>query len=116
MARKVQGRENQRSQRYAGGGLIKKANDRIEKKQRRLKKRTKLVGKEGVIKQNSRNFNEKVKGAFSKDDTVSKAKGREAVKRVGEYKKGKVTKMASGGQVCRGMGCATHGGKFGKDG
>ena len=118
--------------------VIDKLNKRIETKQRRKKKRLELMGEEGMVKQNSRAVNKKIKAAFDKDDTVDKANTREAIKRMGEYKTGEFTgmaaggattrskrhrdayrkteKMAKGGQVCRGMGSAVRGGKYGKDG
>jgi hypothetical protein len=117
---------------------IKNAADRAKKLKARRKKRVELVGEDAVIKQDSRNFNKKVKGAFTKGDTAERAAGREAVKRVGEYRKGKFSKMAAGGittappvntanmsvptrgmkkgGICKGMGAATRGGKFGRNG
>ena len=90
---------------------IEKAKNRAKKLKARKQKRLELVGEEGVIKQNSRNFNKKVRGALTKGDSIDKAAGREAIKRVGEYKKGKFSKMAAGGKTsCRGWGAAKRGG------
>jgi hypothetical protein len=77
------------------------AKKRAEIKQSRRKKRVELMGEEGVIKQDSRNFNKKVKGALTKGDSAKKAAGREAIKRMGEYKKGEFTKMAAGGSTSK---------------
>jgi hypothetical protein len=116
--------------------IIKKQTERIKKIQDRKAKRTAKIGRDGVAKQNSREFNEKVKGAFTKGDSATKAKGREAIKRVEEYKAGKFDKFAKGGMtgappvntanmavpamkaggICKGMGAASRGGKFGRNG
>jgi len=118
--------------------VIDKLTKRADTKARHKKKRLKLMGEEGMVKQNHRAAKEKIKAAFNEDDTVDKANTRETIKRVGEYKKGefsgyagggavgrsqrnrkayrKTEKMAKGGQVCRGMGSAVRGGKYGKDG
>lgn len=97
---------------------IKKTKKDSEDKQRRKKKRIKLVGEDAVAHQDSRNFNKKAKAAITKGDSIDKATTREAIKRVGEYKKGEFTEMAAGGKTkgkhenCRGMGCATQGGRY----
>jgi hypothetical protein len=61
------------------------------------------VGTDGVNAQDTR--------ARAAGDSP-KALTRQAIKRVGEYKKGKVEKDT----IARGMGAATSGGKFRKDG
>jgi hypothetical protein len=73
-------------------GIIDKQTERVKKIQSREQRRRELMGEEGVARQNYREFNEKVKGAFTEGDSATKATGREAVKRVGEYKKGKINK------------------------
>jgi hypothetical protein len=96
---------------------IKKLNDRIDRKQRHKNKRKKLVGEEGMHKQNMREAKAKAKAAVTPGKSVNKAKTMEAVKRVGEYKEGKFKGFAKGGKTsCRGMGAATSGGRFRKDG
>ena len=90
-----------------------KLEKKATKKRSRTKKRTELVGSDTVAKQDSRAFNEKAKAAFTKGDSATKAKGREAIKRVGEYKKGEFQGFAHGGKVtCKGMGAAKRGGMY----
>ena len=54
--------------------------------EQRRKKRIEIMGKSGVDKQDKRNARAEVKGALTPGDSVAKARGRQAVKRVGEYK------------------------------
>jgi len=63
-----------------------KAQTRTQRK--RMATRRKLVGAKGVNKQEVRKAKSIMKAAVTPGDSVVKAKGREAIKRVGEYKAG----------------------------
>ena len=52
----------------------------------RRDKRVKIMGEKGVVRQDKRRAQAKLKAVFKKGDSVDKAEGRQAVKRVGEYK------------------------------
>jgi len=96
--------------------LVDKADKRVKKTQRHKKKRREIMG-EDAIRQDMRHKKNVAKAAIDPDDTVAKARTREAIRRVGEYKKKKFTGMAAGGMTCcRGMGSAKRGGRFRKDG
>jgi hypothetical protein len=71
------------------GAASDKLNKRIDRKQRHKKTRKKIMGNEGMIRQDMRNTQAVVRGALKSGDSVTKAKGRQAVKRVGEYKAAK---------------------------
>jgi hypothetical protein len=72
-----------------GKSVVKKLNKRIDRKQRHKATRKKIMGEEGMIRQDMRETQAKVRGALKKGDSVTKAKGRQAVKRVGEYRAAK---------------------------
>jgi len=71
----------------------------------RERRRREILGTKGVAKQDERR--KQISGK-------NKKLAADSVKRVGEYKKAQG--MASGGQVCRGMGAATRGGRFTRNG
>ena len=106
MARKVQGRKTQRTQRYKEGSLVKM----LRTAPRRRARRDELVGVMGRRKQDQRRL--KIPGSDDKAlilDTQKRMKEYKANKPT-EYKcGGKVKKMKSGGMVCRGGGAATRG-------
>lgn len=52
----------------------------------RRNKRLEIMGKHEVDDQDKRNARAEIKGAVTPGDSVMKARGRQAVKRVGEYK------------------------------
>ena len=62
-----------------------KAQTRVDRK--RSARRIKLIGAKGVADQEVRKTKSILKAAVTPGDSIDKAKGREAVKRVGEYKK-----------------------------
>ena len=106
MARKRQGRDQERTQRYKAGGVAGAVNTA---RKRRLK-REELVGVVGRRKQDQR------RSAIPSSD--SKARTLDTMERMKEYKAkkpteykcgGKVKKMKSGGMTCRGGGAATRG-------
>ena len=66
--------------------IIDKLNRRIDRVQRHKKKRQEIMGEHGMIKQDMRNAQAKIKAAVKPGVTVAQAKGRQAIKRVGEYK------------------------------
>jgi hypothetical protein len=74
------------------GKAVGKLNKRIDRKQRHKATRKKIMGESGMIRQDMRNTQAKAKALFKKGDSVTKAKGRQAVKRVGEYKAAKKAK------------------------
>lgn len=76
-----------------GKSVVKKLNKRIATTQSRKKKRKEIMG-DDMYRQNMRETKNKAKALISKD-TVTKVKGREAVKRVGEYKKAKAAKKVA---------------------
>lgn len=106
MARKIQGREKPRTQRYKEGKLVKM----LRTAPRRRHKREELVGVTGRRKQDQRRL--KIPGSDTKAlilDTQKRMKEYKANKPT-EYKcGGKVKKMKKGGMVCRGGGAATRG-------
>lgn len=63
---------------------LKKRTDRIQSNK---KNRQKIMGDDMYL-QDMRETKSKIKAAVTPGDSVAKAKGREAVKRVGEYKRG----------------------------
>jgi hypothetical protein len=66
--------------------ILDKLNKRIARKQSNIKNRKKIMGETGMVRQDMRGAQANMKAAFKKGDSVTKAKGRQAVKRVGEYK------------------------------
>jgi hypothetical protein len=74
------------------GAAADKLNKRIDRKQRHKKARKEIMGEEGMIRQDMRNSQAQAKAVFKKGDSAKKARGRQAVKRVGEYKKAKKAK------------------------
>ena len=80
----------------------------IKDPQRRTKAET-IMGEAEAERQKRRAIAARISAA-KKGESVAKAEGREAIKRVGEYKKAKG--MKAGGKVCKGMGAATHGGNW----
>jgi hypothetical protein len=66
----------------------------------RERKRRELVGNEGVKQQNAR----RVRLGKSSGPDRDKKLAADAVRRVGEYRKGKVDKMAAGGKTKCGIG------------
>ena len=69
----------------------------FNKSQARRKKRISIMGKKGVAKQDAREARGTLKAAFTRDTKV-KSFGREAVKRVGEYKKAKAALAKAAGK------------------
>jgi hypothetical protein len=84
--------------------VLQRARESNRFKEKTQKQREAIVGKKRAAQQNRADFLA----------PTEEARGRLAVKRVGEYKKAKG--MKAGGQVSRGMGAATQGGQFRKDG
>ena len=85
----------------------------IKDPQRRTKAET-IMGEAEAERQKRRAIAARISAA-KKGESVAKAEGREAIKRVGEYRKAKGKKakgMKAGGKVCKGMGAATHGGNW----
>lgn len=70
-------------------GIIKKLNKRIERVQRKKSKRKEIMGEHGMIKQDMRQAKTSIKASVTPGDSVAKSRGRQAVKRVGEYKAAK---------------------------
>jgi hypothetical protein len=113
MARKRQGRDQERTQRYKEGRLVKALRTPV----RRRHKREELVGVTGRRKQDQRRL--KISGSDDKAlilDTQKRMKEYKANKPT-EYKcGGKVKGYKKGGMVCRGGGAATRGLGFTRNG
>lgn len=60
--------------------------DAVRKRTQKAK-REEIMGSHAATLQDMREFQTKAKAAVTKGDSVEKAKGREAIKRVGEYKR-----------------------------
>jgi hypothetical protein len=71
---------------------VKKLKKRTERIQRHKKKRKEIMGEDKMIRQNMRGAAAKIKAAVTPGVTVAQAKGRQAVKRVGEYRAAKKAK------------------------
>ena len=68
--------------------VVRKLKKRTDRIQSNKKARAKIMG-DDVHRQNMRGQAAKIKAAVTPGDSVAKAKGRQAVKRVGEYKRKK---------------------------
>jgi len=71
---------------------VKKLNKRIDRVQSRKKKRKEIMGEHGMILQDMRGAKENIKAAVTPGRSVNRTKGRQAVKRVGEYQAAKKRK------------------------
>jgi hypothetical protein len=71
---------------------VKKLKKRTENIQRRKKKRIEIVGDQKMTRQNMRGAAANIKAAVTPGVTVAQAKGRQAIKRVGEYRAAKKAK------------------------
>lgn len=58
----------------------------------RRNKRLEIMGKHGVDEQDKRNARAEIKGAVTPGDSIMKARGRQAIKRVGEYREANAQK------------------------
>ena len=92
--------------------IISKLKKRTERIQRHKKKRNEIMGETGAIRQNMRNSKAVIKAAVTPGDSVAKARGRQAVKRVGEYRRTKAAKsVIKAGLTGAAMGKVMKGGK-----